>query len=138
MNEIIKKLALSVREHISDIKNMGDDIDYSSFQSDKKLRKAIEWSIVSAVKISINIGRHIISEKSYRVPENNREVFEILHENKVIDDHVLERMKMAVGYRNMAIHRYGDIDSNTTFIIMKQNYKDIENFLKTVLRIYDK
>ena len=138
MNEIIKKLALSVREHISDIKNMGDDIDYSSFQSDKKLRKAIEWSIVSAVEISINIGRHIISEKSYRVPENNREVFEILHENKVIDDHVLERMKMAVGYRNMAIHRYGDIDSNTTFIIMKQNYKDIENFLKTVLRIYDK
>ena len=138
MNEIIKKLALLVREHISDIKDMGADIDYSSFQSDKKLRKAIEWSIVSAVEICINIGRHIISEKSYRVPENNREVFEVLQKNNVIDDHTLERMKMAVGYRNMAIHRYGDIDSNTTFIIMKQNYQDIEHFLKIVLQIYDK
>ena len=133
MNEIIKKLTLSVREHILDIKNMGADIEYSSFQSDTKLRKAIEWSIVSAVEICINIGRHIISEKCYRVPENNREVFEVLQENNVIDDHTLERMKMAVEYRNMAIHRYGDIDSNTRFIIMKQNYKEIENFLKTVI-----
>ena len=138
MNDIIKKLALLVREHISDIKNMGADIDYSAFQSDTKLRKAIEWSIVSAVEICINIGRHIISEKSYRIPENNREVFEVLQENHGIDDQTLERMKMAVGYRNMAIHRYGDIDSNTTFIIMKQNYEDIECFLETVLKMYEK
>ena len=30
-----------------------------------------------------------ISEKSYRVPENNREVFEVLHDSDVIDDHTL-------------------------------------------------
>ena len=69
MNEIIKKLILSVREHLSDIKNMGTDVEYSAFQPDTKLRKAIEWSIVSAVEICINIGRHIISEKNYRVPD---------------------------------------------------------------------
>ncbi len=60
-------------------------------------------------------------------------MFEVLSENGAITEPVLEKMKMAVGYRNMAIHRYGDIDTNTTYIIMKKNYKDIEEFLKQVL-----
>ena len=44
---------------------------------------------------------------------------------------------MAVGYRNMAIRRYGEIDSNTTFIIMKKNYKDLSECLKLILQKYD-
>lgn len=132
MNEIIEKLSLLIREQVADIDRMGAGVDYPSFQKDKKLRKAIEWSIVSAVELSINISRHIIGEKGFRIPESNREVFEILWENEIIDTTTLENMKKAVGYRNMAIHRYGDVDSNTTFLIMKKNYKDIENFLNQI------
>ena len=134
MNEIIEKMVLLIREHLADIENMGADVDYSEFQTDKKLRKAIEWSIVSAIELCINVGRYIISENALRIPESNREVFEILSENGFISSSVLEKMKLAVGYRNMAIHRYGDIDPNTTFIIMKKHYKDIEAFLKHVIK----
>ena len=133
MNEIIARLAVLIQEHLADITEMGAGVEYAAFQQDKKLRKAIEWSIVSAVEICVNIGRHIISQKSYRIPDNSREVFEVLSENEAITEPVLKKMKMAVGYRNMAIHRYGDIDTNTTYIIMKKNYKDIGEFLKQVL-----
>lgn len=133
MNEIIKRLAVLIREQLADITKMGAGVEYEAFQRDKKLRKAIEWSIVSAVETCVNIGRHIISQKSYRIPENSREVFEVLAENGVISELVLKKMKMAVGYRNMAIHRYGDIDTHTTYVIMKKNYKDIEELLKQVL-----
>ena len=61
-----------VREHLSDIKSMGSGVNYEAFKTDKKLRKAIEWSIVSAIELCINIGRHIIGEQSLRIPENNR------------------------------------------------------------------
>jgi len=134
VNEIIKKMALLIQEHLSDIRSMGTGVEYSSFLADKKLRKAIEWSIVSAVELCINIGRHVISEKGFRVPENNREVFQILFENGLIDETTLENMKKAVGYRNMAIHRYGDIDSNTTFVIMKKNHTDIEGYIEQILK----
>lgn len=134
MNEIIQKMSLLVREHVSDIRSMGTGVEYATFLTDKKLRKAIEWSIVSAVELCINIGRHLISEKGFRVPENNREVFQILFENDLIDEATLENMKKAVGYRNMAIHRYGDIDSNTTFVIMKKNYTDIEGYIAQILK----
>lgn len=137
MNEIIARLAVLIQEHLADITKMGAGVEYAAFQQDKKLRKAIEWSIVSAVEICVNIGRHIISQKSYRIPDNSREVFEVLSENEAITEPVLKKMKMAVGYRNMAIHRYGDIDTNTTYIIMKKNYKDIEEFLKQVLESTD-
>ena len=137
MNEIIARLAVLIQEHLADITEMGAGVEYAAFQQDKKLRKAIEWSIVSAVEICVNIGRHIISQKSYRIPDNSREVFEVLSENEAITEPVLKKMKMAVGYRNMAIHRYGDIDTNTTYIIMKKNYKDIEEFLKQVLESTD-
>jgi len=133
VNEIIERLAVLIREHLADITKMGAGVEYAAFQHDKKLRKAIEWSIVSAVEMCVNIGRHIISQESYRIPDNSREVFEVLSENGAITEPVLIKMKMAVGYRNMAIHRYGDIDTNTTYIIMKKNYKDIEEFLKQVL-----
>jgi uncharacterized protein YutE (UPF0331/DUF86 family) len=94
MNEIIEKMALLAREHLTDIGTMGTGINFIKFRSDKKLRKAIEWSIVSAVELCINIGRHIIGEKGFRIPNNNREVFEILHENNWIDVSALENMKI--------------------------------------------
>lgn len=120
MNNLHKNQILAIKEHLHDIETMGRDITFDQFVKDVKLRKAIEWSIVSAVEGCINLGRKVIAEKDLRIPENNREVFEVLSEVGLMSDKLLDKMKKAIGYRNIAIHRYGDIEPATSFGIMKK------------------
>jgi len=133
MINLYKKQILAIREQLYDIETMGPNVTYDEFLKDAKLRKAIEWSIVSAIEGCINLGRQVIAEKDLRIPENNREVFEILSEEGLISEELLDKMKRAIGYRNMAIHRYSDLDPATTFGIMKKRHFDLELFLSELV-----
>ena len=133
MNNLHKNQILAIKEHLYDIKTIGRGVIYDQFVKDVKLRKAIEWSIVSAVGGSINLGRKVIAEKDLRIPENNREVFEILFEAGLISEDLLDKMKKSIGYRNMAIHRYSDLDPAITFGIMKERHFDLESFLSELI-----
>lgn len=133
MINLYKKQILAIREQLYDIETMGRNVTYDEFLKDAKLRKAIEWSIVSAIEGCINPGRQVIAEKDLRIPENNREVFEILSEEGLISEELLDKMKRAIGYRNMAIHRYSDLGPATTFGIMKKRHFDLELFLSELV-----
>lgn len=58
---------------------------------------SIILNIQRACEVSIDLAMHIISERKFGIPQNSRDAFEILFNNKIIDENVMRELKSMVG-----------------------------------------
>ena len=74
----------------------------------------------------------IISEKGWRLPATYRQALSILHDHNVISGDAMEAMKKMVGFRNIAVHDYQQLDVNILKSILTMNLKDLEGYYSQV------
>jgi uncharacterized protein YutE (UPF0331/DUF86 family) len=85
-----------------------------------------------AIECLLDIANHVISDQNFRKPENNRDVFEVLFENNVIDDKLKENLCKMAGFRNILVHDYIKLNRTVVYDIINGNLKDIEAFISTI------
>lgn len=93
---------------------------------------AIVLNLSRAVQLAVDIGSHLISESELPAPTSMRKVFDGLMTQGVISEAVSTRMKNAVGFRNIAVHCYDDLNLNIVFAICTQRLDDFKQFAKEV------
>ncbi len=62
------------------------------------------------------------------------ESFTSLSEIGVIDEELAERMRKAVGFRNIAVHEYEKIDWDIVFSIITNHLDDFKRYAGAVLK----
>ena len=78
----------------------------------------------------------IIKEKHLRLPEEDREAFEILAEEKIINKELSTRLQEAKGMRNIPAHEYGVVDDKIVFdSIVEELGKDVKEFINRISKL---
>lgn len=81
----------------------------------------------------------IIKNKKFKIPEDDIDAFNILLENKIIDDSIATKLKNAKGMKNIISHQYGKINDEIVFeSITEELEKDVKRFIASVIKIYKK
>ena len=62
-----------------------------------------------------------------------REVFDILAEGGLITEELAHRMKMMVGFRNIAVHEYQRLNMNIMKTVLEKHLDDLRLFGQTLL-----
>ena len=94
---------------------------------------SIVLNIQRACELSIDMGNYIISLNRFRTPRVSRDVFEILKENNVIDQSLCVNLQKMVGFRNIAVHDYHQIDISILDSVINYNIEDFKKFVSAVL-----
>ena len=108
--------------------------DYDSFSGNFRDIQAAKHSLQEAIEACLDIGSHIIAEKGFRRPEDYREIFKVLEEEGIIDHVLSTKLQEMAQFRNLLVHRYGQIDIRRVYIIMSDDLKDIQKFAKSILK----
>jgi uncharacterized protein YutE (UPF0331/DUF86 family) len=115
---------------IEEIRSQG----YESFSGNFRDIQAAKHSLQEAIEACLDIGSHIIAEKGFRRPEDYKEIFRVLEEEGIIDPVLSTKLQEMARFRNLLVHRYGQIDTRRIYIIMSDDLKDIQKFTKSVLK----
>ncbi len=91
-------------------------------------------ALLESIEACIDIGNHIIASLGLRRPEDYRDIFAILEENRVIQKNLSERLQKMASFRNLLVHYYAKVDDRKIFEIMKDDSKDMLEFAKAVLK----
>ena len=83
--------------------------DFENLYNYSKL-DSIVLNLQRACELVIDIAMYIVSTEKLGIPQTKKEAFEILFKNNYIDENTLQRMKGMIGFRNIAIHDYKQID----------------------------
>jgi uncharacterized protein YutE (UPF0331/DUF86 family) len=109
-----------------------------SFKACYKDIQAVKFSLLEIIEASIDIANHIISVKGYRRAGSYSELFLILKEEGVLDEELAERLSDMARFRNLLVHRYGEVDDNRVLEIAKNNIEDVISFEKKLLSMINK
>lgn len=100
----------------------------------EKAHYEIERQVQLCVDLCISIAKRIISSEGKRVPETFAEAFEILYKLKWVPKGLSEKMKRAVGLRNIIIHEYEDLDYDLFFDGLGEGYRSFRSFERVILK----
>ncbi len=59
-------------------------------------------------------------------------MFEILSEENIINKKLAEHLADMAAFRNLLVHRYGDINNSHILEIIRKDLKDIEQFMQQI------
>ena len=68
------------------------------------------------------------------MPQTSREAFSALVENGRLEAALGERLKRMVGFCNVAIHNYRDLDLNVVQSIIQHHLDDFERFVNAAVQ----
>lgn len=66
----------------------------------------LSLNLTRAVQLCVDIAMHVIASTNQPIPETMAESFDRLHDLRILSSDLAERLKRAVGFRNVAIHNY--------------------------------
>ncbi|MDA3926415.1 MAG: DUF86 domain-containing protein [Kiritimatiellae bacterium] len=98
----------------------------------------IVLNLERAVQACVDIGLHVFSKRSEPVPDSMGEVFARLGRIGIIDEATAVALKGAVGFRNVAVHAYTEIDYAVLFSICTRHLDDFRSFARQILDAMEK
>ncbi|MBV7275105.1 DUF86 domain-containing protein [Clostridium sp. PL3] len=130
--EIIISRIDKLNEYVSILKSV---IKYNKekYIADPFIYGSAERFLHLSIECVLDIGNHVISDMRFRKPENNKDIFLVLYENRIIDEKLKNNLCNMAGFRNILVHDYMKLDRAFVYDIINNNLKDIEDFVKIVV-----
>lgn len=105
------------------------------FSSDLTRQDAAILNVLRACETSIDLAQVLVRERRLGVPQSNREVFQLLADPGLITEDLSSRLQRMVGFRNVAVHRYRDLDVATLAGVIRSGLDDLLRFSESVARL---
>lgn len=130
IDDKLKRLEDNLR-YLSSIKT---DYSLEDLQSDKIDEWGLRYGLFETIQIIIDLACSIVTHKNLGIPKNYSECIQLLINNKYIDKELGERIKSAVGLRNLLVHEYGIIDIKKLYEYLN-HIQDIKDFAIQISKV---
>jgi len=97
-----------------------------SFKNDVFIHATAERYLQLAIECVLDIGNHVIADRSFRKPDTYAEIFEILLENKIIPKKLFKELEGMSAFRNVLVHDYLQIDLDKVYDILHKRLPSLE------------
>jgi len=101
--------------------------------NDLDAQDVLVLNLSRAVQLCVDISLHILSEKEGAVPDTMGQAFSELVSIGIIDEELAEKMRKSVGFRNIAVHNYEEINWAIVYAIAQKKLIDFREFVKQIL-----
>ena len=98
-------------------------------------QEIIILNLQRAVQLCVDVGNHILLDYKTQTPSTMADTFKYLAENLIISMENAEQLSHAVGFRNIAVHQYEDIDCKIVFSIITEHLDDFKTFVGFIEKI---
>ena len=132
MKTLERKMTLAF-DRLERLKRLSKKIrSFKEYQKSADLKDLAERNLQIAIEACLDVGKIIISQKTLRDPQDNKDLFVVLAEAEIISSRSLEFLKPMAGTRNILVHGYDKVDDSVIYGVLKRHLGDFEVFLAEV------
>jgi uncharacterized protein YutE (UPF0331/DUF86 family) len=88
-----------------------------------------------ACECVLDIAHHVIAASGLALPATYKEAIDALQGNGLIDEELAIRLKDWMGFRNVLVHLYLEIDHARTHRAIEQDLPDLERFAAAMAKL---
>jgi uncharacterized protein YutE (UPF0331/DUF86 family) len=114
--------------------NIPSNMEMEFYKKDIKTKAICERYVEKIIEAIEDLSFLMINFKELKYPEEEKEIFDILKDNKIISENLSKKLKDAKGMRNFIAHQYGKIDDEIIFnSVTEELENDTKEFIKVIL-----
>jgi len=95
----------------------------------------VTLNLTRAIQLAVDIGSHLLSATDQPAPTTMGETFRLMRDEGLIEEDLAGRLQRAVGFRNIAIHSYRDVDWRIVHSICTDRLEDFRDFARIAASI---
>jgi uncharacterized protein YutE (UPF0331/DUF86 family) len=125
---IAKKLAL-IETYVHELRTLAD---VSRLDTDIREQRFVEHTLQIAVQAALDVASHVVSDERWGEPRTNQELFELFARHGWIDEDLSRALRAAVGFRNVLVHGYAQVDTAIVKDVLQNHLGDLLAFVAAV------
>lgn len=98
----------------------------------------IVLNLQRACEIVIDMAMYVVSTRKLGIPQTKKEAFELLERNDLISSEMSRKMKGMIGFRNIAVHDYKEIDEEILEDVIENHLSDLIEFAREMITLSKK
>lgn len=124
------------------LQRVSDDLGYLSSRAgedrdfllgDRDRLAALKYVFVTAIEGCLNVAQHLCASEGWGPPASNADALRLVGGHGVTTTLLAESMARAVGFRNVLVHGYVDVDDHRVVGFL-DHVADLEAFVSAVAR----
>ncbi len=100
---------------------------------DYDTQDVVVLNLQRACQQSIDLAMFLVSELALGIPKGSVEAFEKLLERGVITQETFKTMKGMVGFRNVAVHQYQQINYRIVEVVIREHLDDFRRYSRELI-----
>ena len=133
---IISKI--SIMENCLSRIRQSQQLKHENIFDESMMLDFVVLNLQRSIQASIDMADYIISDFDYRTPNSYKMSFLILQEKNWLSGEVYEKMSKMVGFRNIAVHDYREINYAIVKSIVSDHLDDFKEFISSIVQKYEK
>lgn len=133
MNDVLLAKTASLERCVRQARRYYSEAGQTPFEEDFMRQDAVALNIQRACELGIDMANHLIKVKKLGLPQDSRESFLILAREQVISADLGDRLARMVGFRNVLVHRYQELDIAIMRSVIEMRLDDLLEFARMVL-----
>ena len=93
--------------------------------------RGVKYTFVTAIEACVDVAQHICATEGWGPPADNGDAVRLLGEHEVLMAELAVSMRKAVGFRNVLVHDYIEVDDSIVADRLK-SLGDLEEFVRQV------
>jgi uncharacterized protein YutE (UPF0331/DUF86 family) len=118
----------SCRQELKPFSSMGK----KEFFSDKRNPPFVESYLRRSLEAIFDIGRHILAKTYGFRGIEYKAIAKELGARGIVTEELSDVLYTMAGYRNRMVHFYREITAQELYLIIKENLKDLDRFVKEI------
>ena len=114
-------------------------VDEEEYFKDIRSKRACEKTLELAIETIISIISIIVSSQKMIYPESEDSLINALENRKILSAAMAKKIREMKGFRNILIHKYGELDDRRAYKFLTEELddfilfeKEIKKYLKTL------
>ena len=106
----------------------------AELESNFTRQDALVLNLQRACEAAIDAAMHLVRIHRLGIPTESRQAFEMLMKTKRLDPELGQHLTAMVGFRNIAVHAYQEIDMSILRHILSKGVNDLAAFSRQLLK----
>jgi len=131
--EVVQGRIKKIKDYLSFLKEIREESSLEEFKKDPRLYGSAERFLHLCIEALLDTGNHIIADEDLGQVSFYKDVPKILYENSYISENAKDTLTKMIGFRNILVHDYLELDHDIVFSVLKEDLEDIEEILKEII-----
>jgi uncharacterized protein YutE (UPF0331/DUF86 family) len=130
--DIVLAKVSTIRKCVATIRSLAQEIP----QPNKEWMR-LDLTVLNlqrAIEAALDVANHLISVNGWELPRDSRHAFHVVAGHEVVSTASLNVLDGMVGFRNVAVHNYRELDPRVVRGIAADHLGDLEAFASEILK----